>query len=105
MKKGAKSSQKKSPKDPNSLGVWALIVGMFSVMASPAPIIGIILGVVGFFLAKSQEKIERNSWSKAGKILSIFGIIFSIIMFLIALWISNNPELYSQLAGGAYALQ
>ena len=106
MKKEAgNESVKKSSKDPNNLGVWSLVVGMLSVMTSPAPFLGVILGVVGFFLASTQEKREKNSWSKAGKILSIFGVIFSIIIFLVALWVSKNPEFYSQITGGAYGSQ
>ncbi|MBU0907132.1 MAG: hypothetical protein KKD18_02860 [Nanoarchaeota archaeon] len=103
-KEAKKEPTKKSPKDPNAYGVWAMVVGMFSVITSPAPVFGLILGVVGFFLASAQEKREKNSWSKAGKILSIFGIIFSIIIFILALWISKNPELLAQYGGATYGL-
>ena len=100
MKKEAMNS-----KDQNNYGVWSLIIGMFSVMGSPIPIAGFILAVVGFFLSRSQEKRERNSWSKAGKILSILGAIFSILFFLIGLWFAKNPQLFQQIAGGgAYGI-
>jgi hypothetical protein len=105
MKKEArKDSMTKSSKDKNNYGVWSLIIGFFSVLTSPAPVVGIILGIVGFFLASAQEKRDRNSWSKAGKILSIFGIIFSIAIFLIAIWLSKNPELLAQY-GSTYGIQ
>ena len=99
-----KEERKVASSDPNNFGVWSLIIGMFSVVSSPIPLIGFILAIAGFFLSSAQEKREKNSWSKAGKILSIIGAVLSVLSYLLALWISKNPELIQQIYGGTYGI-
>lgn len=91
-------------KEDNSYGVASAILGIFSIMFSYPPLYGVILGIISFVFAKKQEKFHKNGWSKAGKILSVIGIILSILVFIFLLWLAQHPELLPAL-GDAYALQ
>jgi len=82
-------------KEDNSFGVAAVILGILSIMF--ASINGIILGVIALIFAKKQQKRSPNSWGKNGKILSIIGIILSIIIMIV---IITKPEI---LALGGYS--
>jgi len=94
MKKGVVSKT-----DNNSFGVASVILGIFSVLFAYPPLYGLILGVTALVFAKKQRNRAANSWSKAGKILSIIGIILSVLLFIALLWITQNPELMGQLGG------
>jgi len=50
--------------------------------------ISLIFGIVGFFLV-SNAKLVGKKYDVAGKILSIIGIVSSIIFFLIASYLSK----------------
>jgi cytochrome c biogenesis protein CcdA len=82
----------------NSFGVAAVILGILSIIF--ASITGVLFGIIGLFFSAKQNQINSNVWSKWGRILSIIGIILSILT--IALIIGGyvtNPELFSKLTG------
>ena len=87
-------------KDNNSYGTASVILGIFSVLFSSPPLYGVILGVISLMFANKQNKHHKNSWSKAGKILSIIGIILSVLFFIFILWSQKNPEFYTKLLQG-----
>lgn len=59
-------------------GMASLILGLLAIVMCEIPIVGIILGAYG---KKSAANID-DGYAKAGKILSVIGIIFSIIVGL-----------------------
>ena len=87
-------------KDNNSYGTASVILGIFSVLFSSPPLYGVILGVISLIFANKQNKAHKNGWSKAGKILSIIGIILSIVFFIFILWVQKNPDVYAKMFGG-----
>lgn len=94
MKKEEKN--KLSESKDNSFGVASVILGILSIVISS--ITGVILGFIGLIFALKQKKINKNSWSKAGMILNIIGIIIGVILFAFALYsFLKNPELLAQL--------
>jgi hypothetical protein len=81
-------------KEDNSFGVAAVILGIFSIMF--ASLNGIILGIIALIFANKQQKLFPNHWGKYGKVLSIIGIILSLIVMVILI---TKPEI---LALGGY---
>ncbi len=67
----------------NSFGIAGVVLGILSIVFSS--ITGVVLGIVGLVFSTKQNKIAKNKWSKAGKILNIIGIILGIILFIFAL--------------------
>ena len=66
-----------------SFGLTSLILSVMQIGTQFGLLIGIfalVFGVVGIIMSSKQNKILRNDWSKAGKILSWTGIIISIIL-------------------------
>jgi hypothetical protein len=66
----------------NNLGVASVIFGVLSIIFSIGiNVHGIVLGIIGLIFAVIQKKKFKNSWSKAGIILSIIGIVINIAIF------------------------
>jgi len=77
--------EKKSA-DNNNFGVTAVVFGILSVVFSLVfPFFGIVFGVISLLFAIKQKKINKNSWSKAAMILSIIGILLSIIIWIVTI--------------------
>jgi len=99
--------KKETKKDKNTFGITCFTLGILSVVfVILNPVIALILGVIGFIFGKKQNKIQKNSLSKAGIILSIIGFALSlaiIILVIIAIkYFANHPELLAQLQQGNY---
>lgn len=78
--------------------VWSF--GMLSmIFAIMQPIGGIVFGIVGLVL-KSKFK-GGDTWARAGKVLSVTGLILSIIILILGVVFAYmNPDLISQIQGG-----
>jgi vacuolar-type H+-ATPase subunit I/STV1 len=64
-----------------------------------ASVLGVILGIIALVFAVKQQKLSRNVWGRRGKILAIVGIILSIIVIAVNIYIAQNPEVLTQLLG------
>lgn len=79
----------------NNCGVSAVIFGILSIVFSFTVFLGIIFGILALVFSIVQAKKYKNSWSKSGTILSIIGIILSIlILFFIVSFVANLQELF-----------
>lgn len=71
----------------NSFGIAAVILGILSIVSTLGQIApGVLLGIVGIVFAIKQKRVSKNSWSKAGLILSILGIILNIVALLVSVY-------------------
>ncbi|MEK6818389.1 MAG: hypothetical protein AABY10_00475 [Nanoarchaeota archaeon] len=77
----------------NSFGVSSVIFSVLSVLLSTTPIQGIVLAILGLALARKQSKHLKNKWSKAGCILSIIGLILSIVFWIVYTWMIRNGNI------------
>lgn len=78
----------------NSFGVASVILGILSILLLSTN--GVILGVIALIFANKQRNKHETSWSRAGRILSIIGIIVGIILIGVTAYaIKNNllPQL------------
>ncbi|MFH1271199.1 MAG: hypothetical protein ABII03_06210 [Nanoarchaeota archaeon] len=87
-------------KEDNSFGVASVILGIFSILSAYPPLHGIILGVIALIFGIKQQKLSPNKWGRRGKVLAIIGIVISVLFFIALFWLSQNPEILSQLSGG-----
>ena len=88
--------KKEELKQDNSFGTASVILAINSIIFSSMA--GVIFGIIGVVFALKQKKIAKNSWSKAGVMLNVIGIILGIIVFIMALkTIINNPAFLSQI--------
>lgn len=69
----------------NSFGIAGVVLGIFSLASLSFP--GIILAIVGLVFSMKQKNIHENKWSKAGMILNILGIIFTVIATIIGFYL------------------
>ncbi len=93
-----KESAKKHTDEDNSFGVSSTLLGLLSLLLSIAlPFQGFVLGIIGLVFANKQKNKQSNSWAKAGKILSIIGIVVSVILLIAVVWLAQNPQLLRQL--------
>lgn len=87
----------------NSFGVASVVLGILSIVIGfmSSPYAGVVLGVMGIVFSRKQHAIESNKWSKNGKILSIIGIIVSVVVIIIAAvafsYFASNPSFLSEL--------
>ena len=80
----------------NSSGIVGVTLGILSIIISGTG--GIVMGIVGFVFALKQGKKYKNSWSKAGIILNVIGIVLGIIFTIYAInQILTNSDVLSQL--------
>lgn len=98
MVKEAKKEEH-SKVNTNSYGVASVILGILSIVF--ASVNGIILAIIGLVFAYKQSKHHENNWSKAGRILSIIGIVVSLLAIAVSVWYLRN---FANL-GDMYALQ
>ena len=86
----------------NSFGVLSVTLGIVSLaimITNNLP--GLLLGVLGLIFAYKQDKIAKNKWSKAGKIVGFASIIIGIIStVVIIIYLSAHPESYPSMFGG-----
>ncbi len=99
--------KKEVKRDKNAFGVTSFTLGILSVIFIILnPVIGLVLGIIGFIFGKKQNKIQKTSLSKAGIVLSIIGIILSVTIVILGIiairYIANNPEILAQLQQGGY---
>lgn len=64
----------------NSFGVAGLVFSILSVVFSITIIFSIFFGLLGFVFALVQRKRANNRWSLWSIILSIIGIVLSILI-------------------------
>ena len=64
--------------DDNSKGITGVVLGILSIFN--LSFIGVLMGIVGLVFSIKQHKTNKNSWSKAGIILNIIGIVIGIIL-------------------------
>ena len=90
---------KKSEVQPKiTHGLVAFTLGILSVAMSDAPVMGIILGIVGLYFARAQKKQGVTEISRLGTILSTIGIIVSALFLIAAIILFlSNPEFLAQL--------
>lgn len=83
------------------LGMMGVTFGILSILFSlNQPLPGIVSAIIGLTFSMKQEKVERNKWSRNGKILSIIGLVLGILMFIVTLVLLSNPGIVSQIPGG-----
>lgn len=83
----------------NSFGVASVVLGILALTLLPFN--GLVLSIVSLIFANKQNKISKNKWSKAGKILSIIAIVLSVLIIIgIAIGIKSDPNFLNNL--GAY---
>jgi hypothetical protein len=72
MKKGMKITG-------NSLGAAGFVLGIFSILS---PNIGFVLAILGFIFCFIQKKNKPTKLAMAGMILSIAGLVISILYWV-----------------------
>ena len=67
----------------------SLVLGILSiVLGLPSPIVGLILGIVGLVMANSSQK-ESGLDFKRERILSIVGIVVSVLSWIVDIALYN----------------
>ncbi len=85
----------------NSFGILGVTLGILSIIFSSPPINGLVLGILGLVMGIKQDKNNKMGWGKVAKILSVIGIILSIIMWIVLTYtLRTHPELLTQFGGG-----
>ena len=75
-----KSYEKEEGKNyDNSFGVAAVIMGILSLAFSWTIFLGVIFAILGFIFGIVQLKRNKNSWTIVGIILSVAGLLFSVL--------------------------
>lgn len=69
---------KEKKKNPLFVGILSIILGLLF------PIVGLILGIIGLVLAISYQKESQLDY-KIEKILSILGIVISVVNWIVAI--------------------
>ncbi len=79
-------------------GLLILTLGVLSVVLSCIPLAGWILGAVSMSMGSADQHLMEERWmersghgmTKAGQICGIFGVFFSTVIFILALFIRMN---------------
>lgn len=93
----------------NSAGIAGVVFGVLSIVLGFGILLGFfagfVCGILGLVFALIQRKKSRNSWSRAGIILSIIGLVVNIFAFIVVVnWIAQVLAQIEQLqASGALA--
>ena len=82
-----KKEETKRESSNNDLGIVAVVFGILSIVFSTVPLNGIILSILGIVFSKKQERHSKNKWSKNAKVLSIIGLLLSILFWMLFTWI------------------
>lgn len=73
----------------NGLAIASLVLGIASILLncwSKGTLIALIAGIVGIVLSvMAKKKIGPSGMGKAGLICSIIGIVFAVIIFILAI--------------------
>jgi disulfide bond formation protein DsbB len=69
-------------KGGNSFGIASVILGILSTVLFFTILPSIILGVTGIIFGLIQRKRSKNNWAIYGIVMSIIGIILSILIFI-----------------------
>lgn len=83
----------------NSFGVAGVVFGVLSILSLGFG--GIVLGVIGLIFSNKQKKFSGNSWSRAGWILNVLGIVLSILVIILMIYFF--PEYLNQFNLGSGA--
>ncbi len=86
---------KKEDQVSNSSATASVVLGIMSIVLASLP--GLLLGITAFVFAVKQEKYNKNKWTKAGKVLSIIGVILSIAAIVASIYILKNTDVLNQL--------
>lgn len=80
-------------------GIAAFVFGILSILFSLlSPLLGLLFGIMGVVGSRVQKRRGTSKLSHAGFVLSITGIILSILLFvLLALYLQNNPDFLANL--------
>ncbi len=90
--------KKEEVRRDNSFGIAAVVLGIINIFFSLLiPFVGLIFGILVLIFGIKQRKIMRNGWSRAGIILGIITIILAIIIWIVAVYLLNNPEFISSI--------
>ena len=80
----------------NNMAIASMIVGIFALLTSCCSFVGFILSVTGIVLVILSKKGKPLSgFAVAGLVLSILGLVFTLLMFaywLLVLNIMKDPE-------------
>jgi len=96
QEEGQKISNSRKNKDVLKLEKKAntsFVLGIIGLIAWIIPIIGLPIQIIGIVLAKKALKVSRQKKAKAGLIMCIIGLIFSILNSLAGIYM-NSPELF-----------
>ena len=89
----------KKDKDNNYFGLASVILGILSIVFGITVIFGsvggLVLGVISLVFSIMQKKRHKNSWSKAGLILSIIGI--GVNIFFLVFLVKTLAEVAQQI--------
>lgn len=96
MKKEAQNYSSKNYHD-NSFGIAAVVLGILSIVF--ASLNGIVIGVISLIFANKQQARNPNVWGKNGKALAIVGIILSVVVIILNVWLLKNSQTITQLLG------
>jgi len=77
---------KEEKSNDNSSGVASLVFGVLSTLFCILIIPSIILGILGISFGINQRRKSNNKWALTGIILSVIGIILSILL----IWMIYN---------------
>jgi len=81
-----KKEEKKSKDTGDGLGVAGFTLGIISIVVGLliAPILGVIIAIIGFTLCMVQQKRHPTKKAKTGIILNVIGFAVSVIWWIIA---------------------
>lgn len=87
-----KEEVRKVEEKDNSCGAASVVLGIMGLLSNAFGMI--ILGIVSLGFAVKQQQKSANSWSKAGMILAIIGIVAGIISVAFLL---KNPDFIKEI--------
>ena len=82
----------------NSSGVASVVLGILSVLSFIIFPISLVLGVTSLIFGLVQRKNHKNNWATWGIILSVVGIVLSILFMWWFNAILSSPEVQSALS-------
>lgn len=66
----------------NSFGVASVIMGILSLAFFWTVVLGVVFAILGFIFGIIQLKRNKNSWTIVGIILSVAGLLFSVLVLI-----------------------
>lgn len=73
-----------TPEFQGKPSVAPLVLGILSFSGILIPLFGVIFGIVGIILSVKDKKKPNSKHGKTGLILSIIGLVVSVIIWVIA---------------------